>query len=819
MKEKSFQNFGIASSEVPPKDASKDAEDGKTIPEPEFDAKMNDETTSPPVESSDPVDEETIDKLPVEFEHPVEEETATEKPIVAIDILSEPQGEGEDGWQSVQRPRSAGSYGRRLRQRRATVTKVYGYQKKDVGPESNNARPKSIYQNTKYYLLKKRTVSPGSYADYHPMKGPSPTTKFGRRIVKAVTYRVKSVSSSPKDADAPEVSMKEGEALRSPLELCSVSSPNEIGHRLQRSSIVSLGKSPSYKEVAVAPPGTIPMLQVREAQNDVSDNKELGVEKQGLDMDGLKGNTEVLIEPKSITDEKFENSVRNPVDESSDGVEVVNENGENVATVTEADNADNITGGKCENHVLNSKDGSSGRIVVVEKNEETKSSNAMLDKDSEIVCGNVEVVNSSCLEVNQVEVVEMKEETKSNKVQLDEDSENASTRTEVVYSSYVEVDQVVQKSIETNEVLNSVDAPRVELCDNDASSVTSKSDKILVSTLEGVEDFKERSSVSFSGDALESPNKKLSASAAPFNPSQAIARTAPVALNITLPSGPGAVGPWPLNMTFHPGSPTVLATVNPMCSSPHHPYPSPPPTTPNMIHSLPFLYPTYTQAQAVTTTTFPMSSGGSFHPSHFAWQRNMNPHEYMPSPVWPGFHRVEFSVAPTVVEPFADPILGPKEHIDTSESLTLAPNLPVDITDGAEIKKELDLPASEVVENVNEVAGIKSANEKEDNDLNPCFVSHGNQVNPVSSLSGNSGSSCYNQVARPPWQVDSEKTINILIRGKRNRKQTLRMPISLLKRPYSSQPFKVVHSRVVRENEALKFTSFSSNGSGTATAE
>lgn len=814
MKEKSYQNFDIGSSEVPPKDASKDAEDGKTIPEPKVDAKMNDETTSPPVVSTDPVDEETIDKLPDQFKHPVEEEAATEKPIVAIDILSEPHGEGEDGWQSVQRPRSAGSYGRRLRQRRATVTKVYGYQKKDVGPESNNARPKSIYQNTKYYLLKKRTVSPGSYADYHPTKGPSPTTKFGRRIGKAVTYRVKSVSSSTKDADAPEVSMKEEKALRSPLEPCPVPSPKEIVRRLQRSSIVSLGKSPSYKEVAVAPPGTIPMLQVRESQNEVSDNKQLGVEKQVSEMDGLKENTEVLMEAKSITGEEFENSVINPVDESSDGVEVVNENRENVATVTEADN---ITGGKCENHVVTSKDGSSGQIEIVEKNEETKSSNAILDKDSDVVCGNVEVVNSSCLEVNQVDVVDMKEKTKSNKVQLHEDSENASTHPEVVYASEVEVDQVVQKSIETDEVPNSVDAPRVELCDNDVSSVTSKSDNILVSTLEGVEDLKERSSVPFSGDALGSPNKKLSASAAPFNPSQAIARPAPMA--ITLPSGPGAVGPWPLNMTFHPGSPTVLATVNPMCSSPHHPYPSTPPTTPNMIHSLPFLYPTYTQAQAVTTTTFPMSSGGSFHPSHFAWQRNMNPHEYMPSPAWPGFHRVEFSVSPTVVEPFADPILGPKEHIDTSESLTLAPNLPVDISNGAEIKKELDLPASEVVENVNEVAEIESANEREDNDSNSFLVSNGNQLNPVSSLSGNSGSSCCNQVARPPWQVDSEKTINILIRGKRNRKQTLRMPVSLLKRPYSSQPFKVIHSRVVRENEALKSSSFSSNGNGTATAE
>ncbi|KAH7864040.1 hypothetical protein Vadar_024934 [Vaccinium darrowii] len=811
VKEKSYQNFNLASSEGPLQDAPKDAEaDGKIIPEPEpeADAKANDKTISPPVQSTDPVNEETNDKLLVQVKQPVEEETTAENPIVAVDTSSEPQGEGEDGWQSVQRPRSAGSYGRRLRQRRATVTKMYGYQKKDIGPESDIARPKSIYQNARYYLLKKRTVSPGSYAEYHTTKGPSPPTKFGRRIVKAVTYRVKSVSSSTKDAAAPEVSIKEGEVLRSPLESHPISSPKEIGHILQRSSIVSLGKSPSYKEVALAPPGTIPMLQVRESQNDIPDNKELGVEKHGSEMDALKENPEVVAETKRITEEKIENSVINPIDKSSNGVKVANENGETVGAIT---GADKIIGGKLENHELNSTDDLSDQIEVVEKKEETKSNNVMLDQDPETVSGNVAVINSCCVDVDRVEVVDMKEETKSNNVTLHEDSENASTSVEVIYSSHVEVDQVVQKRIQTDEVPNSVDAPRVELCDNDASSATSKSDKMLDSALQGVEDLKERSSVSFSGDALESPNKKLSASAAPFNPTQGAARAAPMAMNITLPSGPGTVGPWPLNMTFHQGSPTVLPGVNPMCSSPHHPYPSPPPT-PNIIHSVPFLYPTsYTQAQAVTTTTFPMSGGGSFHPSHFAWQRNMNPHEYMPGPVWPGFHRVEFSVSPTVVEPFADPILEPKEHIDTSENLTLAPNLPVDITDGAEIKAELDLPASEVVENINDVARIESTNEKGDNDSNPCLVSFGNPTDHVSSLGGNSGSSCNTQVARPPWQVDSEKTINILVRGKRNRKQTLRMPISLLKRPYSSQPFKVVHSRVVRESEAFKSTSFPPN--------
>lgn len=142
----------------------------------------------------------------------------------------------------------------------------------------------------------------------------------------------------------------------------------------------------------------------------------------------------------------------------------------------------------------------------------------------------------------------------------------------------------------------------------------------------------------------------------------------------------------------------------------------------------------------------------------------------------------------------------------------------MDITNGTEIKAELDLPASEIVENINDVARIESTNEKGDNDSNPCLVSFGNPTDHVSSLSGNSGSSCNTQVARSPWQVDSEKTINILVRGKRNRKQTLRMPISLLKRPYSPQPFKVVHSRVVRESEAFKSTSFPPNENGTATA-
>ncbi|KAI8023162.1 Protein TSS [Camellia lanceoleosa] len=249
VKGKSDQNFSVAISEGSAEDTPKEASDEeKLITDSESDTNVNDEIISPPVKPIELVHDKTTEDKPVQFKQPKLEETAAEKPIVARDVLAESHAEGEDGWQPVQRPRSTGSYGQRLRQRRATVSKVYGYQKKDSVSESDYARLNSNYQNSRYYLLKKQTVSPGSYADYHTAKSPSSNTKFGRRIIKAVTYRVKSVPSSEPDP---------------------VSALREVEQIPQKSSIVSLGKSPSYKEVALAPPGTISMLQVRESENDI----------------------------------------------------------------------------------------------------------------------------------------------------------------------------------------------------------------------------------------------------------------------------------------------------------------------------------------------------------------------------------------------------------------------------------------------------------------------------------------------------------------------------------------------------------------------
>ncbi|XAR62965.1 hypothetical protein NMG60_11022724 [Bertholletia excelsa] len=712
MKGKSYRNLSFTSSEGSPKDTPKESSDEeKIISEPGGEINANYETPSLPVKSTEPVNEETNEKNPIQFKQPVVEETATEKPMVATNVLTETHAEGEEGWQPVQRPRSAGLFGRRLRQRRATVSKIYGYQKKDVVSESDYAKVKSNYQNGRYYLVKKRTLSPGNYTDYHAVKSTSSTTKFGRRIVKAVTYRIKSVPSSTKDA-IPEASGN-GEVFRSPLEPVPVSALKE-GQILQKSSIVSLGKSPSYKDVALAPPGTISMLQVREPHNDIPNNEEPGVENQGLEMDKAKENADMRTEAINMKEENIENLV------------------------------------------LNSNGGSS----------------------------------------DEVEDMDKKEETKSNKAEVE------SACAEVVEPSFAEVGPVVHQSIQNSDMSSSGGGIKTDLHEKDASSV-SKSENDSKPSLMGIENIKERSSVCCTGDTKEFLNKKLSASAAPFNPSPAVARAAPVPMNITLPSGPGGVptvGPWPMSMTLHPGSPTVLPTVNPMGSSAHHPYPSPPPT-PNMIHPLPFLYPPYTQPQPVPTTTFPMASG-PFHPNHFAWQCNVNPNEYMPTTVWPSCHQMEFSVSPTVIEPMGTPILEPKEELDNFESLSVTPNLPGDITSEDKAKKVLNLSATEVVEDANTKVDTRTENETGNGDFIPSGVqSPGNQLSHYKILNENSGNNCNNQVPRDPWKIDSEKTLNILIRGRRNRKQTLRMPISLLKRPYTSQSFKVVYSRVVRESE------------------
>lgn len=631
-----------------PKELVKEVPDEeKQEPEsvPDHEIQMNEEPNSPLVESDPPIKEEPAEEKPqiASKVHPLEE-TGAQNPVSA----SEAFPEGEEGWQAVHRPRSAGLHGRRVRQRKSAFNKVY--QKKELLHESEE-KLKNNFQSGKYHFIKKRA----NYVDYHTAKAPSSNHKFGRKIVKALTYRVKSVPSAKESTE--ESGRDES---NSSLEVGPVQTSKEVVHVPQRSSRVSIGKSPSYKEVALAPPGSL--LQF-ESHSDIPDDKEID-----------NGKNEESIKPKETSQEEkveeFGGSVDNLIDETED------------------------------THL------------------------------SELI---------------------------------------GDEHTETVPENMVEVDTIIDKSV--------IDIPIPSVTSNleDLSEMDSAT-KIKHVDLQEADALNDKSEVTSPNYAQELPNKRLSASATPFNPSLPV-RVAPIPINI----GPN---PWQMNMTLHPRPTNVLPGVNPMCSSPHQPYPTPP-GTPNMMHPLPLMYsPPYTQAPSL-----PISSG-PFHPNHFAWQCNMgaNGLQYVTGPVWSNCHPMEFSASPPAVRPISDPSMDTKlEHLNGT------PNFVTEVNNGDETKLEADLEGSKII---SELVGVQSEN---------------------AGQNWNSESTGDNLVQRPPQKVENEKTFNILIKGRRNRKQTLKLPISLLNKPYNSQSFKVVHSRVIRGGEGPRSSSFSSEGNAAAT--
>ncbi|KAF3654163.1 putative O-acyltransferase WSD1-like isoform 1 [Capsicum annuum] len=710
-------NVSIPNSDTPKDVPKEETDEKKQLIEDHTDPKMHMEPVDTVIESNHNGDGRIAENKPIQS-GPLLKETLIEKSTVH-EVLSEPSAEAEDGWQPVQRPRSGGFYGRRRRQRRQTISKVIGYQKKDPVSDVDHAKLKNNYQASKYYVLKKRT-SPGSYADYYIAKSQTPGTKLGRRVIKAVAYRVKSVSPSVRDA-VPEISTTGGD-LTTSSEQVQVSVTKEVGSVAKRSSIVNLGKSPSYKEVALAPPGTISMLQERVSEGEIPDNQD--IKKLEEESNGAETNSKTM---------------------KSDAESVEKENIQDLV----ADSADHVK----------------SETVATDKKEEIQMSDLDGGEISDVISANTSI-----------------------------------------QPGHVDVSPVEQVSVETHNVPPSDNSPKVDPCEKDSSSHLNPT-CISNMTLQDMDHLKVKSASSHTSDASRELSRKLSASATPFSPSPAVPRVAPLPMNINLPSPPGIrppVGPWPVNMSLHQGPPTILP--NPMCSSPHHLYPSPP-HTPNMMHPLRFIYPPYSQPQTIPPSTFPMNSS-TFHPNHYAWQCNIAPNasEYVPATVWPGCHPVEFSISPPVIEPITDSISAAKELSDNPESISLTTSLPVDLNTGDEVKEDENLPVSEMVESL---AAVGSEKERASNTSDSHFVTFSSDQSKEGSGSNEKAGSCSdNYVQRNLVETDNEKTFNILVRGRRNRKQTLRMPISLLKRPYSSQPFKAVYSRVIRETEVPRSTSF-----------
>ncbi|XP_073028241.1 protein REDUCED CHLOROPLAST COVERAGE 1-like isoform X2 [Primulina eburnea] len=725
-KEKSLQLNLDSDSEVLllPKDVHKEESDeDNQVTNSDVEPNLDNVSSPLPIWSEEDTQVHTQENL-TQLEQPLPEKPAGKMPVISNDILPQAHAEGEDGWQPVQRPRSAGMLGRRVKQRRQHTVKMFGHQEKDLVAEVDHSRLKNNNRSGKYYVLKKQGTSPESFAEYYVPKTPSPGSKFGRKIVKTVAYRVKSVSSSHMDAAVESVD-NEGKTFYSTSDEGSTFLPKETGTVAKRSSIISVGESPSYKEVALAPPGSIPMLQAKLPQSDIQDNRQV----------------------KEHGEQQYE------TEEKNESLEL---NGENQ-----------------EDKIVN---------IVVDRTEQSKDDTEASDKEEEFQADDAK---------NDENLVLVTESIAS------------------VQSSGNECNQIDEQCSLTDSISESVHSPEISTCSADSSNTVGHNDD-TESNLQGFEGPNVERPVIGPNDSREVSNRKLSAAAPPFNPSIGAARVAPLPLNIFLPSGPGAVppvGPWQMNMTLHPGPVTILP--NSMCSL-HHPYPSPPPT-PNMIHPLPFVYPAYSQPQAIPPSTFPVTSS-SFHRSHFPWQRNIcsNGSEVIPITVWPGCHPIEFPSSPTVVESISEPIMETKTQSINSENLNLAPDLPLDLNPENESKKERVLSASEAGD-LKDMDVIRSGNE--DN------IHY--SVSPLNSSNGsneNAGRHNNQHVQRQQQKADDDKTFNILVTGRRNRRQILRMPFSLLKKPNNSQSFKVVYSRVVRETELPRSTSFDSSETSTANA-
>ncbi|KAH9620821.1 hypothetical protein KSS87_015128 [Heliosperma pusillum] len=621
-----------------------------------------------------------ISVSPAEHDVPVLEPTYEEQLVSSSKVVPEINIEGDGGWQPVQRPRSAGGYGRRVRQRRAAIGKVYGYQKKEVVETSHAKLNNSPPQGTNYYVLKKRPLSLGSHTDQHIAKGVPQGSKFGRRVVKAVTYRVKSVPSSGK-GESVEVTNRE----------------DESGQILEKTSIVRLGKSPSYKDVAVAPPGTIAKMHSNTNENNDP------------------------IDPK-VSFEKLEDNVGN-------------NSKENAHSQRGEIKVDNLESADC--HLADSKEPFSGN-------------------QSDGLTGDVQA--SVMVPTN--------------------------------------VDGTESDTIDIHEVLPESNVIHNEMPSGSSSEVNFQMDENnVLSHLKVEQHLEDKPMVTNMTDPRDSPGKKLSASAAPFRPAPGVTRVNSLPLNMNPASGPGAipaVGPWPM---IHPGSIGVMP--------PHHAYPSPP-GTPSIIQPVPFMYPPYSQALPIPPNGFP-PSGGHFHHNPYAWQCNMSPtRDFVPTTLW---RPVEFSMVPPVVEPFSEPVVEHKLQSPSSEgSLGLAPALPEDIGVGEEAKKEIVFSIPEVTSNSDK--WNETENEKQIDDVISCPESQG--ITPVHGDCPKESSGISHESTRTSHQVeDDERTFNILIRGKRSRKQTLRVPISLLRRPHSSQSFKIAYSRVLRDSETPKPVSLS----------
>ncbi|ERN14126.1 hypothetical protein AMTR_s00021p00245460 [Amborella trichopoda] len=651
----------------------------------------------------------------------IEEKVTVNEPASIYEASSNTNNEGDDGWQAVQRPRSAGMARQTFRQRRSSVGKIHNYQIKEPNLEAVQEQriTRNSYMSNRYYKVSKTS---------------SPATKFGRKMVKAVTYRVKSVASAGNSA-APELSgtRSENEILKHSASSNPKREPGPTGSTIEAMAFhlpVStnnniaggLGKTPSYKDVTLARLGTsvkTPEIPVEQPKEDTS-MKLKQLDKAGVPDLGSDDSAPKLTSPSCLTDVNDE-------EKEDKNIDICKED-----SLSHKEEATVVTSAEEQRHLESSE-----KASIMEEIEQNDSSGTFAGiKEREKPLLSIETATS-----------------------LKED--------------FSDTAQIENSSLSSN---------TVEEVDSHENSATAG--------VNNAEQNMEEHGVA-SGNVSDSPTRKLSALAIPFNPGPA---------NFHPSVSMGRVWNVPIQpniIPIPPMSPIMsVSPVTPICASPHHPYPPSPPRQPNMIHPLPYMYPSYVQPQPMHNGPFPLN-GIAFHASH-AWPCNMNPNaaEYVPGVVWSGCH--PFPIPPHVEDSVSIPNPEePRSEKDDSRSLLDSQN-----TEGETKKEDQSSVTSVGNESKNNDDSTLSGNATVKGEINCDQVPEEKSVDlkaAPESICGKNGA-----------KMDG-KSISIVIKGRRNRKQNVRMPISLLNRPYGSQSFKVIYNRVVRGSEPPKPTHMTSS--------
>jgi protein TIF31 len=651
--------------------------------------------------------------------------------------------EQDDGWLPVQRPKSAAVLGKQIKHYRPATRKVYDSEN-HTPVDASQYKPRNSYSNNRYYFLKKRTVVPAAYTDpQQHMKVQTSTARFGRKIYKAMTYRIKPVTSSTEVQDTSKTteqmsSKEESQIAYSHVHNHSVDMKASEPHG---ALVASSGNPPSYKDVALARPGTIAKTQMQKPRDDVL-QPSLG----------------------QIIAQEMKDSLVDAVqvDQKSESLNT-NNSKERTNVPEEMQHSEQRKDSQREHEIDNTrKDDLPDKLTP---NIEKSSGSGSADSKTDITLfgnkGQEPISGGNCsagTEFSDSTVPTKAEKTAKSGIQFPEDLPTS-----------IEPITVSAHTASVPEGLGSVESEK------------SKPDLLLSSI-----------------DMREMSNKKLSAAAPPFNPSPP-AILSPLAASVGLPP-PGTipgVGPWPMNVSMHPGHSNMVPNGPPLCTSPHHLYP-PAPRSPNLLHPVPFLYPPYSQSQMVPSSTFPMNTT-IFRPNHYGWQPYMSPaaSEFVPGPAWSNSHPVAYTPSPHVPETTSQS-LADTHVLSDAAVVSVGPSVDSNM---AAVKEEMEVP---VVVGSGNLISNKILGDEHDKELQDAVKTELNPDMPGDSTPDIGGTKLGSNMKN-----EDEGSFRILLKRKSRRKQTLRIPISLLNKTYSSRSFKLDYNRVVRENDIFRPSSVS----------